>query len=71
MTGAIEVKQILIHLALTVFGTMILTYAVINHEPPAFLAYAFGIITGLCWGGIVLLWWVHQDDDKNYRDFER
>ena len=58
-------KQLLIQLALTIFGTMILTYAVIMHEPPAFFAYAFGILTGLSWAGIIGLWWLRQDAEEN------
>ncbi|MBR0062508.1 MAG: hypothetical protein IJP68_13635 [Selenomonadaceae bacterium] len=48
-------KQLLIQLALTIFGTLILTYAVIMHEPPAFFAYVFGILTGLSWNCLAVV----------------
>lgn len=66
--------QLLIQLTLAIFGTLLLLYATIAHEPPAFIAYAFGVLTGLSWGGIVLLWWLRQDSaddkDENYHDFK-
>ncbi|MBR3747458.1 MAG: hypothetical protein IKP64_02685 [Selenomonadaceae bacterium] len=61
-------KKILGYLALTIFGTFLLLYSVIAHEPPAFFAYAFGLINGLCWAGIVLMWWLRQDAEADEWD---
>ena len=47
--------------ALAIFGTVLMIYAVVEHEPPAFFAYAFGILTGLCWAGIVGLIWLRHE----------
>lgn len=58
-------KKILGCLALTIFGTLILLYSVIAHEPPAFIAYTFGLINGLCWAGIILMWWLRQDTEDD------
>lgn len=64
-------KEILIQIIFVVFGTALLLYSVIFYEPPAFFAYAFGILTGLSWGGIVLLWWLRQDREENdFHDFK-
>lgn len=49
-----------------IFGTTLMVYAVVEHEPPAFIAYAFGILTGLCWAGIIGLYWLrHADEDED------
>ncbi|MBR3746727.1 MAG: hypothetical protein IKN27_07180 [Selenomonadaceae bacterium] len=61
-------KKIFGCLALTIFGTLILLYSVIAHEPPAFIAYAFGLINGLCWAGIVGLIWIRQYEQENHDD---
>ena len=58
-----KVKDILKLVVLVILGTVIMTYAVIDHEPPAFVAYVFGIITGICWAGIVFLYWLRSDDE--------
>lgn len=63
-------KQLFIHLVLTIFGTFLLLYAVIAHEPPAFFAYIFGVLTGLCWGGILLLYWLRQDIEDDEDDLD-
>lgn len=60
--------KFLAFVTLAVFGTTILLYAVIMHEPPAFFAFVFGILTGACWAGILGLWCLRQavegtDDD--------
>lgn len=47
--------------ALAIFGTVLMIYAVVEHEPPAFIAYAFGILTGLCWSGLVGLYWLRRE----------
>ena len=47
--------------SLAIFGTTIMLYAVIEHEPPAFLAFVFGIITGVFWSGIFGLHWLRQN----------
>ncbi|MBR2518247.1 MAG: hypothetical protein IKE46_00450 [Selenomonadaceae bacterium] len=56
--------------ALAIFGTVLMIYAVVEHEPPAFIAYAFGILTGLCWSGLVGLYWLRQKLADN-GEFER
>lgn len=61
-------KEILIQLIFVVFGTTLLLYSVINYEPPAFFAYAFGILTGLCWAGIFGLIWIRQYEQENHDD---
>ncbi len=58
-------KKILGYLALTIFGTFLLLFAVLNYEPPAFIAYTFGLINGLCWAGIILMWWLRQDAEDD------
>ena len=55
-------------IVMVVFGTSLLIDAVIIHEPPAFIAYAFGILTGLCWAGLVGLYWLRQADEDETRD---
>ena len=59
--------RFLAFVALAIFGTTIMLYAVIEHEPPAFFAFAFGILTGLCWAGIIGLYWLrqHLEDDHD------
>ena len=47
--------------ALAIFGTALLIYSVVFYEPPAFIAYAFGILTGLCWSGLVGLIWLRHE----------
>lgn len=65
-------KGILIHTIFVVFGTALLLYSVIFYEPPAFFAYAFGILTGLCWAGIVGLIWIRQKlTDNGINEIER
>lgn len=59
-------KENLIHIIFVVFGTALLLYSVIFYEPPAFFAYAFGILTGLCWAGIVGLIWIRQKLADNH-----
>ena len=61
-------KENLIHIIFVVFGTALLLYSVIFYEPPAFFAYAFGILTGLCWAGIVGLIWIRQYEQENHDD---
>ncbi|MBR3746193.1 MAG: hypothetical protein IKN27_04450 [Selenomonadaceae bacterium] len=72
--GAIGCEEIICYLALTIFGTFLLLYATIAYEPPAFFAYAFGVITELCWGGIVLPWWLRkaaEDEEKTSATSQR
>lgn len=57
-------KAILFEIAMVVLGTMLFLYSVIEHEPPAFVAYVFGILTGACWTGLAVLHWLRSDDDE-------
>lgn len=57
-------KSILFEIAMVVLGTVLFLYSVIEHEPPAFVAYVFGILTGACWAGLVVLHWLRSDDDE-------
>ncbi|MBR2518356.1 MAG: hypothetical protein IKE46_01000 [Selenomonadaceae bacterium] len=58
-------SSILFELAMVVLGTALFLYSVIEHEPPAFFAYVFGILTGACWTGILGLYWLrHADEDE-------
>ena len=59
------VKSFLIQLIFCMFGTALLIYSVIFYEPPAFIAYVFGILTGLGWCGVSFLYWLrHADEDE-------
>ena len=56
-------KSFLIQLIFCTLGTALFLYSVINYEPPAFFAYGFGILTGVCWTGVLGLRWLRSDDD--------
>ena len=56
-------SSILFEVAMVIFGTALFLYSVIEHEPPAFIAYVFGILTGACWAGLVVLHWLRSDDE--------
>ena len=56
--------------ALVVFWTVFSFSIAVLEEPPAFLAYGFGAITGAGWVLLVLMHWVRQEDAKADRDVE-
>lgn len=64
----VDVKENLIHIIFVVFGTALLLYSVIFYEPPAFFAYVFENLTGLCWAGIVGLICFRQYAQENHDD---
>ena len=62
-------KLFLIQLIFCMFGTALLIYSMIAYEPPAFIAYAWGILTGLCWCGVSFLYWLRKDDKpQNFKE---
>ena len=54
-------------LSLNVLWTVLSAAIVILEEPPAFIAYAFGIVMGVGWMLLVLLRWIRQNDESNDR----
>ena len=54
-------------LSLNVIWTVLSAAIVILEEPPAFIAHAFGIVTGVGWMLLVLLRWIRQDAEGNER----
>ena len=56
-------KSLLLQILFCTFGTVLLLFSVIEYEPPAFLGYAFGVLTGFCWCGIGFLYWLRRDDN--------
>ncbi|MBR4641542.1 MAG: hypothetical protein IKO74_02330 [Selenomonadaceae bacterium] len=62
-------KSLLLQILFCTFGTVLFVYSVVEHEPPAFIAYAFGILTGVCWCGVSFLYWLRKDDDtQNFKE---
>lgn len=58
-------SSILFELAMVILGTVLFLYSVIEHEPPAFIAYGFGILTAACWAGLAALHWLRSDDEED------
>lgn len=54
--------------ALSVLWTVLAASLVILEEPPAFIAHAFGIVTGLSWALPFLWYWIRQDRERDDND---
>ena len=49
--------------AMVIVSTAIFTATVIFEEPPAFIAYTFGLLNGASWVGLVALYVIRRQTD--------